>query len=256
MKPSFRLVAVSILLLSLSLTMCSGTTNQHSRWLEQETESESGPEKRVNFWRAHGLLMAIAWAILVPLAIGASLLRRLFPGDLWFKIHMGLNLTGVICVIIGFALAVAEIQHEDGSEAEHFKEDRHWTVGLVVFLFAFLQAVGGLLRPHLPKKHEIKTVHVDDSGEVDDVGVTTSSPKGSPEDAEPTKSTARKSWEIGHRVFAVTILALAWWNCYTGIELYEEDYGGPNLQAAFWGVLGSLIGVMAILGVAQQCSSK
>ena len=39
-------------------------------------------------WTAHGLLMAISWAALVPLAVGSSLPRSLFPGQgLWFLLH-------------------------------------------------------------------------------------------------------------------------------------------------------------------------
>jgi hypothetical protein len=44
-----------------------------------------------NLWQAHGFMMAVAWGIIVPIAIGSSILRSLLPNTMWFSFHFGLN---------------------------------------------------------------------------------------------------------------------------------------------------------------------
>lgn len=98
-------------------------------------ESESANR---NKWIAHGVCMALAWAILIPLGIGSSLLRSLLPsGGIWFQLHRGLNVLGIVLVMSGFGIAV-NVMNSDGG-TEHFTGNRHRTLGLVVTMFAFFQ---------------------------------------------------------------------------------------------------------------------
>jgi hypothetical protein len=48
-------------------------------------------EDETRLWKAHGWLMAAAWGVMVPLAVGASLLRSWLPEGLWFRLHLALN---------------------------------------------------------------------------------------------------------------------------------------------------------------------
>lgn len=58
-------------------------------------------------WMAHGILMLLGFVIIMPCAIGASLLRKYFPaGHVWFTVHRFLNWSAVIMMIIGFSIAV------------------------------------------------------------------------------------------------------------------------------------------------------
>jgi len=57
-------------------------------------------------YAAHGILMIFGFLILMPLAIGGSLLRKHLPGDLWFTIHQFLNWTAVVCIFTSFSIVV------------------------------------------------------------------------------------------------------------------------------------------------------
>jgi hypothetical protein len=82
--------------------------------------SDEGEEKDYKmYWAAHGICASIAWAILVPLAIGSSMLRKElvkagFSEGFWFQLHRALNLIAAILTIIAFAIAVHVIREEDG----------------------------------------------------------------------------------------------------------------------------------------------
>jgi hypothetical protein len=73
-------------------------------------------------WVAHGVLMSVAWGILIPLGIGSSRLRNFFPPGMWIKIHQTLNMTAILCTIAGFGIAVHNISAEtfDGEKTSHF----------------------------------------------------------------------------------------------------------------------------------------
>ena len=59
--------------------------------------NDEAPNK--GLWRLHGLLMGIGWGLLVPLAVGAALTRKLMSNHagLWFKLHRGLNTIALGC---------------------------------------------------------------------------------------------------------------------------------------------------------------
>jgi hypothetical protein len=174
-----------------------------------------------SLWKAHGWCAAIAWGLLAPLAIGAAICRRMFAGGLWFKIHQALNSLVVIFTIISFSLAVAAINKETppGLDASHFSPDpyTHRTTGLVVFVFALLQSLGGILRPHVPDKGEEKT-------------------------------TKRTVFEIGHRLLGFSLLGLSWYQVQSGIKIYQTIFAASttNLLAIFWGVVGGIAGLVVL----------
>lgn len=112
---------------------------------------EDVTETTLSLWVAHGWIMAIAWGVLGPLAIGAAILRSLV-GSYWYKIHFYLNLLCVLSTIVGFSLAVAAIQME---EKPHFtrtagrgdEEQVHHIVGLAIFIIVILQSIVAYFRP-------------------------------------------------------------------------------------------------------------
>lgn len=74
---------------------------------------------------------------------------------------------------------------------------------------------------------------------------------------QPSPSTnllARKLWECFHRLTGVTLLGLAWYNCHSGIFLqcakFDRDGDEAKLLGAFWGVTGTIAGLIFLVGYA------
>jgi hypothetical protein len=226
-------------------------------------------------WAAHGICASIAWAILVPLAVGSSMLRKElvkagFSEGFWFQLHRCLNTLAAILTIIAFAIAVHVIREEDGKSP--WKEYTHFIVGLVIFLVTLLQAMFGLLRP---SKEAVKDVDEEDSAtenkdvenkeestgdETKETAKEEGKDKASKaentdkESEEPAweKSLLRIGWEVKHRFLGVGLLATAWWQLHSGWELYEEEVGGEDLGAAFLGVAGGISVIIVIVSVVQK----
>jgi hypothetical protein len=70
------------------------------------------------------------------------------------------------------------------------------------------------------------------------------------------KSLLRLVWEVNRRFFGVGLLATAWWQLYSGWELYEEEVEGEDLGAAFLGVAGGISGIIVIVYVAQKMRAQ
>jgi len=175
-----------------------------------------------SLWKAHGWCATLAWGLFSPMAIGVALLRKWFPNGFWLKIHQHLNYLVVLLTIAAFALGVAAIESETpaGGDALHFNSshDPHRFLGLVLFLLVLFQAVNGQYRPNNPETGE-------------------------------DKSCNRSSWEILHRVLGVSLLAVAWYQIESGIRIYQNlfaDSATVNLSAIFWGIVGTICGLIAV----------
>jgi hypothetical protein len=225
-------------------------------WNGQEFESETSSNRKL--WIAHGATAATAWGILVPLAIGSSLIRKIFeiglPKGFWFQLHRGLNALAAILTIVSFSIAVY-IFNKKG-EDEHFTEETHHTVGLVIFILTLLQALNGLFRPHLP--HTVK--HVVDKGD-DNVAEDEIQERALEKEPTPVvvakKSSARIVWEIGHRIMAISLLAMTWWQVQTGLELFLDHFeDATNLSPVFFGVAGGICAASLILFMVQTIVMK
>ena len=114
-----------------------------------------------NLWVLHGAFASIAWGILVPLAVGASMIRTVLVKTLglsegaWFQIHRGLNGVAALLTLAAFWIGVRAINEGtvDNADPDHFTSDiPHRRIGLVIFLLTMAQAINGILRPH-NKKH-------------------------------------------------------------------------------------------------------
>eukprot|EP00534_Pseudo-nitzschia_fraudulenta_P013477 CAMPEP_0201243398 /NCGR_PEP_ID=MMETSP0852-20130820/41163_1 /ASSEMBLY_ACC=CAM_ASM_000632 /TAXON_ID=183588 /ORGANISM="Pseudo-nitzschia fraudulenta, Strain WWA7" /LENGTH=400 /DNA_ID=CAMNT_0047540415 /DNA_START=146 /DNA_END=1348 /DNA_ORIENTATION=- len=180
-------------------------------------------------WKIHGWVASLAWGILSPLAIGASMLRKWFPNALWLKIHQFLNYAVVGLSIMAFASGVAAIQSES-TAPQHFyaSPNPHRFVGLVLFVLVLFQIVSGQFRPNNPAKGE-------------------------------EKPWTRRAWEILHRVLGLSLLALAWYQVESGIRIYQSifaDSAGINLSAIFWGIVGSISGLVVVGFFVSKATDK
>ena len=184
--------------------------------------------RKQSLWKAHGFLAGIAWGVLSPMAIGASIIRNLFPGAaMWFNIHRALNMLVILCTIAAFGIAVAAINQETpaGASPNHFNPDPnpHRLVGLIIFLVAIVQALLGIFRPRNPdfSKGEIKTM-------------------------------LRKVWEVTHKVLGYSCLGMAIYQVQSGIKIYISIFNqGDNALPVFWAIFAGIAGftVFGFVGI-------
>ena len=66
-------------------------------------------------WLAHGVMAFLAWGMLSPFAVEASLFRKYFGTPLWFNLHRGFNGLGYALTVAAFAVAVAYYNKEGGT---------------------------------------------------------------------------------------------------------------------------------------------
>ena len=66
-------------------------------------------------WLAHGIMAFLAWGMLSPFAVEASLFRKYFGSPLWFQLHRAFNSCGYAFTVIAFAIAVAYYNKEGGT---------------------------------------------------------------------------------------------------------------------------------------------
>jgi hypothetical protein len=228
---------------------------------------DSGGSTR-QLWVWHGVLMALSWGILVPLAIGSSLLRDTLclPPGVWLTMHISLNMFAILCMVVSFGIAVYATNEKTaaGEDPKHFRDLKHGTIGLVIFLLAFMQAIIGTVRPNGPKKpatpvEALKDIEGAAEKETAEKAAETQHSNDDSDDVvakdvpkTPGKSTARRIWEYKHRIMGLSLLGLSWYNCDAGLELYAERYGEDHdLSGAFWGVIGGLSGLICVLYAVQ-----
>jgi len=233
----------------LSLTKCSNLSHAVASAAPQAPAApivDPSPNKKL--WMAHGWLMAISWVFLVPIGIANSLFRRvvnrLTPG-LWFRIHMSGNGASFILMTAAFAIAIHLIRKEEG--AANFNDNSHRYLGLTVYLLTFVQILIGIFRPSMttkksdtPCSHQLDVesdLAVEDSNDGREMGVgdVEGQPSGTPKETAPCSPTAeddgamdRKTWsrvafELGHRLLGFGLIGLAWYNCFTGIDIMMDD---------------------------------
>ena len=216
-------------------------------------------------WVAHGACAATAWGILVPLAVGASLIRQLLvkiglPEGAWFQIHRGLNMLAAILTMIAFSLAVRAI-NKGNPDPNHFdNEVVHRRTGLVIFLLTMAQAINGILRPHALGHRQLGEKESKAGVENHDIQATVEAverkqdnsgeePMDHTEQAPLDKGLARTGWEIFHRLLGFTLLGFTWWQVQDGLGLFAERFSEDNLDTLFWIVVSCIAGSIAILAL-------
>ena len=197
-------------------------------------------------WMTHGVLMALAWGLFAPMAVGASVLRVFIDrlaGEqnkgLWFKVHLGLNVLVLLFTIVGFTFAVVALRDEGETKIEGV----HSRIGVAILVLVLLQSFAGFLRPSLPKPATEKKEksHTEFRDETQRTDAT------KPEESVAEKSSLRMAWEVLHRLSGLALLGMGWYNCHTGILLSVEileDY--KDWTGTFWIVVGVLAGLIVI----------
>jgi hypothetical protein len=145
---------------------------------------------------AHIIMMMIAWLFLLPLG-GIVALTRIRRGpnvsNSWFKVHRGLQMTGVAIVVGG---VIAGILGVEDFVRPHFTQG-HDGIGYTIGVFSMIQIVNGLMRPHAPPMGEKPTLE-------------------------------RSRWFLSHRSLACLLLLAGVGNCIIGAALLIQIVGGGN----------------------------
>jgi Eukaryotic cytochrome b561 len=250
--------------------------------------SDASDSATANLWALHGFLMGAAWAILVPIAVGCSLVRSILPARPgWFQLHMVANTAAFLLQTAAFGVAVYMTSQDNEG---HF-QGTHKSVGLTVYLASFVQVLSGFFRPPLSRPGP--PVKLDGASDDDDndnhygdqsvsqegplsnsavahrgvgseslgsdkcyagVGVDDDDLQELPAPRErPKKSVSRLAFEVGHRVVGLALVGLAWYNCSTGIDAMVAHYGEfYDNTTVLWGVVGALSGLIALLYAYQM----
>jgi len=101
-------------------------------------------------WRtSHGVLMVLAWGVLIPLAVLMARFGRI-KDPLWFKVHRAFNTLGIVLGFVGIIVAFLMIS------AGHFLAVGHALIGVLVTLLG-VQQVNAFCRPHAPADPALKS---------------------------------------------------------------------------------------------------
>ena len=219
------------------------------------------------YWKAHGILMGLAWGFFAPVAIVSAICRRLIPGEgVWFQIHRAANSLCCILTIAGFGLAVAAY---NGTGIPHFS-GTHQRIGVTIFVIVLLQVLNGMLRPHIdrPSGDALKgTARDTDSDEEhafsDDKKSFSSSivnfslRRSRAHTPKTDKTVSRFAWEIVHRSAGLALLGLGLYNGYTGLMLYAMRTGNStDYTNVWWGWTGAILGFALLYSVYDRCVAK
>jgi len=136
-------------------------------------------------YTTHGWLMTIGWGVVLPLgALFASATRGdqpVLPTPHWPKVHMGIQIAGVVLFTIGFTVAVVAT---DDVKGKHL-DGTHQLMGLIVCIVGWLQLLMAFVRPaNNPEKESL--IH--------------------------------KIWSWKHRILGVGMLVLAIINIFSGMS--------------------------------------
>jgi len=217
------------------------------------------------YWKAHGILMALAWGFFAPVAIVSAICRRLIPGEgVWFQIHRAANTLCCILTIAGFGLAVAAY---NGAGIPHFS-GTHQRIGVSIFILVLLQVLNGMLRPHIPTPtSDVEKSSKTDSDEEQDLSnenksitasVVNFSLRRSRAHTPKTEKTApRFAWEIVHRSTGLALLGMGLYNGYTGLMLYAMRTGNASdYTNVWWGWTGAILGFALLYSIYDRCVAK
>eukprot|EP00238_Polyblepharides_amylifera_P006398 CAMPEP_0196584760 /NCGR_PEP_ID=MMETSP1081-20130531/48379_1 /TAXON_ID=36882 /ORGANISM="Pyramimonas amylifera, Strain CCMP720" /LENGTH=314 /DNA_ID=CAMNT_0041906091 /DNA_START=273 /DNA_END=1217 /DNA_ORIENTATION=+ len=118
-------------------------------------ENEGGGEGKdlKSLHQLHGFMMALGWGVLLPTGIFCA---RYFKNSakfdpwslepqLWYRLHVSLQIAGLVFAIIGYIVALAEFD-----SGEH--SDLHKNIGHSVIAIGLFQPLNGLVRPKIGAK--------------------------------------------------------------------------------------------------------
>ncbi|CAL8468983.1 g8524 [Coccomyxa elongata] len=125
-----------------TLSLASGTSS---------SDSSSNPtvDKATT---AHGVLMTVAWAVILPISVAIAFsMRKTWGPRTWFQIHRALGVIAFVCILAGFALGVY-LWVTGGPDLPDILK-AHVSIGVITTAFAILQALALVARPKPDAKY-------------------------------------------------------------------------------------------------------
>ncbi|VEU34040.1 unnamed protein product [Pseudo-nitzschia multistriata] len=103
---------------------------------------------------AHATLMILGWGFLLPSGAITAKFFKHRPDGIWFKLHRGIQMFGLLLALIGWIIALVNFNvfRDYG-----FNNYRHGICGMTVMILGLLQPLNAFLRPHPPSEGEAKS---------------------------------------------------------------------------------------------------
>jgi protein-S-isoprenylcysteine O-methyltransferase Ste14 len=99
--------------------------------------------------------MLIGWGYLLP---SGAIFARFFkhrPNGLWFQIHRGLQITGLILAIAGWIVALTSFTSLLDKPLNNY---RHACLGMTTMILGLIQPLNAIVRPYPPREGEDPTM--------------------------------------------------------------------------------------------------
>ena len=100
-----------------------------------------------SLWIAHGVMMVAGWGVMIPIGVlVAGTLKDMDP--LWFKIHQGGNMFGLMLALAAWILALIKFAPLNfGNEGDELGS-AHTVIGMIVMILGIQQPINAFFRPH------------------------------------------------------------------------------------------------------------
>ena len=236
---------------TLQLSPCRGNSTGSSIATVVATLPKEEYERLV---KVHSYLAALAWGLLVPLAVSSSFLRSTFSRfnvnrygtprkvQAWFILHRVLNVIACVVTIASFAIIVRTVQRNGGI---HFFVNKsygaakaHPLFGLLFFLLVIVQVFLGIFRPHV--HHPAPSLNTATSGD------------DHYDAAPPKKTVLRIGWEYLHRGIGLFLLIGSVYQVLSGLHLYSSRLGTSWHNGVLWTYLAFVVLVFVFIVVARS----
>eukprot|EP00268_Persea_americana_P017168 TRINITY_DN18215_c0_g2_i1.p1 TRINITY_DN18215_c0_g2~~TRINITY_DN18215_c0_g2_i1.p1 ORF type:complete len:910 (+),score=135.36 TRINITY_DN18215_c0_g2_i1:286-3015(+) len=158
----------------------------------------------------HGFMMFVAWGILLPGGILAARYLKHVKGDGWYKIHVYLQYSGILIILLGVLFAAAELRG-------FFINSAHVKFGITAIVLACMQPVNAYLRPKKPANGE----------EI---------------------SSKRLLWEYLHVIVGRCAIVAGMAALVSGMRHLGERYGDEDVQGLNWALILWFL-VIALIGL-------
>lgn len=137
---------------------------------------------------AHGVLMIVAWGIIMPTGVIVASVLKHRPNNFWFRAHKKIQITGLILAIIGLVIIMMHSTALSDKGAGGSSRYIHGIIGLTIMTIGIFQPINAYFRPHA------------NSG-------------------DPKTIKKRQLWELLHKVLGYGVLIVVEVNIWIGIYL-------------------------------------
>ncbi|KAG1363712.1 cytochrome b561, DM13 and DOMON domain-containing protein [Cocos nucifera] len=96
----------------------------------------------------HGFMMFVAWGILFPGGTLAARYLKHVKGDGWYQLHVYLQYSGIVIVLLGVLFAAAELRG-------FYISSVHVKFGVTAMILACVQPINAYIRPKRPENGEV-----------------------------------------------------------------------------------------------------